>query len=199
MNSFQFAWRLLKKDWQSKDIRVLVVALILAVTALSAVNLFTSRLQNKILLQASEVLGGDLAVVSYRFPLNELEEQAKKLGLKTTQTVSFRSMVMTDNDDNLLSEIKVVSNNYPLRGELEIETGITKSIPDNGTVWVEEKLLNDLSLKIGDVLHLGKKTFQIAHVLKYEPDRGNDWMQLAPRVLMNENDLNNSGLLGLGS
>jgi putative ABC transport system permease protein len=199
ISSFQFAWRLLKKDWQSKDIQVLVVALILAITALSAVSLFTSRLQNKILLQASEVLGGDLAVISYRFPLNELEEQAKSLGLKTTQTVSFRSMVMTNNDDTLLCEIKSVSNNYPLIGELEIETGIIKSIPENGTVWVEEKLLNDLSLKIGDILHLGKKTFQIAHVLKYEPDRGNDWMQLAPRVLINEHDLEQSGLLGAGS
>jgi putative ABC transport system permease protein len=196
---FPFAWRLLKKDWQSKDIRVLTIALILAVTALSSVNLFTSRLQNKILLQASEVLGGDLAVVSYRFPLNELEEYANKLDLKTTQTVSFRSMVMSENDDTLLCEIKSVSNNYPLRGNLEIETGITKSIPENGTVWVEEKLLNDLSLKLGDSLHVGKQLFKIAHLLKYEPDRGNDWMQLAPRVLMNENDLNNSGLLSAGS
>lgn len=196
---FPFAWRLLKKDWQSKDIRVLTIALILAVTALSSVNLLTSRLQNKVLLQASEVLGGDLAVVSYRFPLDELEEQAKKLDLKTAQTVSFRSMVMSENDDTLLCEIKSVSNNYPLRGHLEIETGITKSIPENGTVWVEEKLLNDLSLKLGDSLHVGKQLFTIAHLLKYEPDRGNDWMQLAPRVLMNENDLHNTGLLSAGS
>ncbi|MEY3219646.1 MAG: hypothetical protein RIT27_1003 [Pseudomonadota bacterium] len=199
MNSLSFAWRLLYKDWQTKEIRVLVVAIILAVTALSSVNFFTARLQQVILLQTSEVLGGDLAVVSYRLPLTELEKKAQQLGLKTTQTISFRSMVMNQNEDTLLSEIKSVSKNYPLRGELQIESGTIKTIPEIGTIWVEEKLLNELSLKLNDSLQLGKKSFQIAHILKYEPDRGNDWMQFAPRVLINQQDLEDSGLLGLGS
>jgi len=199
MNSLSFAWRFLRKDWQTKEIRILIIAIILAVTALSSVNFFTARLQQSILLQTSEVLGGDLAVVSYRLPLTEIEQQAHQLGLKTTQTISFRSMVMNQNDDVLLSEVKAVSENYPLRGELQIESGTIKTLPETGTIWVEEKLLQDLSLQLNDVLQLGKKTFQIAHILKYEPDRGNDWMQFAPRVLMNQQDLEESGLLGSGS
>jgi putative ABC transport system permease protein len=66
-------------------------------------------------------------------------------------------------------------------------------------VWVDSRLLQALGLDAGASVNLGASTFRIEHILAYEPDRGGDLFNIAPRLLMNLVDLPATGLILPGS
>jgi putative ABC transport system permease protein len=72
-------------------------------------------------------------------------------------------------------------------------------IPAPGTVWVDPQLLGALGVKVGDMLGLGDARFRIDRVVTYEPDRGMQFVNVAPRVLMRASDLPATGLIAPGS
>src|SRR5207245_9260005 len=97
--------------------------------------------------------------------------------------------------------VKAVSAGYPLRGELSLRAGegsIAQNVaraPDPGTVWVDQALLDGLSLKVGDLLLLGDTALRITQVIVIEPDRGTGITSFAPRVMLNAADLASTGLV----
>ncbi|MCP4500059.1 MAG: ABC transporter permease, partial [Deltaproteobacteria bacterium] len=122
------------------------------------------------------------------------------MGLDQARTLSFPSVVL-QGDATLLTEVKAVSPGYPLRGRLRTsdqlygEASVTDSIPTPGSVWVEPRLLTQLSMQVGDQLQLGRLAFRVSRILAYEPDRGSNLFQFAPRVMLNEADLEATGLV----
>ncbi len=65
----------------------------------------------------------------------------------------------------------------------------TKALPQTGEVWVEPALLEAIEIKQGDEITLGERTLRVTEVLVSEPDRGAGFMNFAPRVMMNQADL----------
>ncbi len=62
--------------------------------AVTAVTLFTDRVRQAMVLRANTLLAADLALDS-SFPIPEpYLEEARRLGLETAQTLSFRSMLV---------------------------------------------------------------------------------------------------------
>ena len=74
-----------------------------------------------------------------------------------------------------------------------------RGIPSEGAVWVDGQLLSLLSLKIGDLLNVGDTRLRIERVVSYEPDRGMQFVNVAPRVLLRASDLPATGLIAPGS
>src|SRR5690606_17664022 len=72
-------------------------------------------------------------------------------------------------------------------------------IPAAGTVWVDHAILDSLNVAIGSPLKLGDKTFTIAKVIAFEPDRGAGFMNFAPRVMLGQRDLAATNLVQFGS
>ena len=200
----RLAGRLLLRDWRAGELRILLSALIIAVTATTAISFFTDRLQRAMLSQSSELLGGDLLLRSPR-PLDALWlDQADSEGLKREEVLEFPSVVVAG--DNLqLSGIKAVHSGYPLRGGLRIadapygEERTTNAIPAEGQAWVEARLLPLLGIGIGDTLELGNLTLTVEKVLTFEPGGGGNFFSLAPRVLINRADVPRAGILRPGS
>ena len=64
MNTTRLALRLLGREWRSSELRVLALALIIAVASLSSVNFFTNRVHQVLEGQASNLLGGDLLLLA---------------------------------------------------------------------------------------------------------------------------------------
>lgn len=196
--------RLLVRDWRSGELRVLAAALIVAVASVSAVGFFTDRVRLGMDRQASELLGGDLVLESSAPIPSAMGRYARGLGLRTTETLSFPSVVVEGGLTQLV-EVKAVAPGYPLEGHLKIAgeaygpATITGAIPAAGALWVAPRLLGLLHLAVGGRLELGAKTFTVAHVLAYEPDRGGDLFNIAPRVLMNRADLPATRLVQPGS
>jgi putative ABC transport system permease protein len=196
----RFSLRSIQRDWRAGELRVIAISLMLAVTAVTTVGFFTDRVGRAMTRQASELLAGDLVISSPDPIRREITQQANIVGLARARTLSFPSVVLRG-DTTLLTEVKAVSPGYPLRGRLRTaeklygEATTTDNIPAPGSVWVEPRLLTQLSMQVGDQLQLGRLAFKVSHVLAYEPDRGSNLFQFAPRVMLNEADLEATGLV----
>ncbi len=199
---WRFIWRSLWRDWRAGEVRLLGFAVLIAVAAVSSVSFFTHRVERAISYQAAELLAADLLVSDNKAIAAELIEQAQAQGLRSASTTQFRSMLASAHDDFVMAEIKAVSAEYPLYGQLKIadapyaSESITADIPQAGTAWVENRLLNQLQLQVGESIALGEIELIITKVLLHEPDRGGNLFQVGPRLLMNIADVERSQLLG---
>lgn len=199
-----FAWRALRREWRSGELRVLAVALAVAVASVSAVGFFTDRVRKAMEHQAGELLAADLVLESGR-PLDAAwPELARELGLRTAQTVSFRSVVLAG-DRIQLAEVKAVDRAYPLRGELRIAEQSfgpdrpVEGAPEPGQAWAEPRLLQELGVESGGHVRLGESELRLDGVVAFEPDRGGAVFSIGPRLMINIGDLPATGLLRTGS
>ena len=197
-------WSSLIRDWRAGELRLLVLAVTLAVAALTAVGFFADRLQGGLARDARALIGGDAVLASDNAPSPEFEARARELGLDTARTLGFPTMGRARDEEGgaaRLVALKAVSDGYPLRGTLRVASGpdaadeAVRSIPRPGTVWVDAALLVALDLKMGQPLLLGDSQFTIDRVLVVEPDRGAGFMSFAPRVMLNDADLPATGLV----
>src|SRR3989304_10157074 len=94
MNIFRFALRGLMRDLRSGELQMILLAIFIAVTALTTVGFFTDRVQRATEQQATELLAADLVLRTNKPLENKLVSSAHDLGLITTRTVSFRSVAV---------------------------------------------------------------------------------------------------------
>ena len=202
--AWQLGWRQLLRDFRAGELRLLVVAVTLAVAALTAVGFFADRINGGLARDARQMLGGDAIVSSDQPAPDAFFAKARALGLPTATTANFPSMGRApDNKGGAtrLVSVKAVSDSYPLRGKLRLyalspsQAADTASAPARGTAWVDAAVLDSLGLKVGDELLLGDAALQIAQVILIEPDRGAGFASLAPRVMLNQADLPGTGLV----
>ncbi|MDI1258723.1 FtsX-like permease family protein [Aquabacterium sp.] len=201
------AWRwALKQTWRdmrSGSLRLLLVAVVLAVTALSAVGFFADRIEQGLVRDAAQLLAADALVVADQPMPSALASEAQKLGLRQATTAAFPSMARAPDErggDSKLVALKAVSEAYPLRGQITLGRLIADGSvapsgkaplggPPAGQAWVDASLLPVLNLRVGDQLWLGDASFLIASVIAIEPDRGAGFMSFSPRVMIRQSDL----------
>ncbi|MFV9681621.1 ABC transporter permease [Pseudomonas sp. NY15367] len=187
------ATRQLLRDARAGELRVLFFALLVAVAASSAIGYFSARLNDAMLLRASEFLAADLRLSGSTPASQEQIDAGLELGLDHAQAVEFSSVVAAQ-DGIQLASVKAANSLYPLRGELRSaaepyapeEAGPG---PRPGEVWAEARLMVALNLNIGDELEIGARTLRLSRVLTYDPDTAGDFYSLTPRVLMHLDDL----------
>ena len=179
---------------------LMLTATVITVAIVNTSQLITQRISLLLDRQASELLAADLVLASGNPFVDEYAQQARNLGLQISSTISLRTAVFIDNDVQLV-ELKAVDSLYPLRGYLEKSDDLGNDTvrvqvgPIAGEVWLDSKLLGLLG---GDV-ELGRSTLAAKWLLTYEPDRGGTLFNLAPRILMNLEDLAATGLVVPGS
>jgi putative ABC transport system permease protein len=201
---WSLGWSSLWRDLRGGDLRLLIVAVALAVAALSAVGFFADRLKGGLQRDARQLLGGD-AVIASDNPTPEIFiAKARALGLTMASTLGFPTMARAEEvrgGASKLVALKVVEPGYPLRGSLRMATDQpggeqpTRDIPRPGEVWVDAALLESLAIAKGDRLLLGDSRFVISGVIALEPDRGAGFMNFAPRVMMHQHDVAATGLI----
>ena len=201
---WSLGWRSLTRDWRAGELRLLLVAVTLAVAALTAVGFFADRLQGGLARDARALIGGDAVISSDNATPPAFAQQAQALGLQTTQTLGFPTMGRARDEDGgaaKLVALKSVDTGYPLRGTLRVADGPqapdapTRDIPAPGTAWVDAALLVSLDLQVGSPLLMGDSRFRIDKVIVAEPDRGAGFLTFAPRVMINAADLPATGLV----
>ena len=204
MNAFSLASQQLRSAWRAGEVRLLLLAVVLAVAAMSAVGFFADRIQSALVRQGAVLLGGDMLLgADHPLPASYAQEALRR-GLRLTQTLEFPSMVMHGEESQLV-EVKAVSAGYPLRGQLTVSAQpyapaqVAQGIPAAGEVWIEPRLASLLRLEVGDQLALGEREFKVAAILRQEAARGGDLFSIAPRLLMNAADVPGTGLIQFGS
>jgi len=104
-----FALKQLRSAWRAGEIRVLLLALVLAVAAMTAVGFFADRIESALGRQGGMLLGGDLVVIADRPIPAAFTAEAQAKRLRTAQTMEFPSMVLLG-EEGRLAEIKAVSS-----------------------------------------------------------------------------------------
>ncbi len=201
---WQMGLRSLWRDLRSGELRLLMVAVTLAVAALTAVGFFADRLQGGLQRDARQLLGGDVVLSTDKPTPQAIVDKAASLGLRSTTTISFPTMARAPDDRGGASKLvalKAVPQGYPLRGSLTVGDTVeapgqqTRDVPAPGETWVDAALLDSLGLHIGDALLLGDKRFTVRRVIVIEPDRGGGFANFSPRVMFNQADLAATGLV----
>ncbi|MBI3531196.1 MAG: ABC transporter permease [Burkholderiales bacterium] len=201
---WQLGWRTLWRDLRSGELRLLLLAVTLAVAALTAVGFFADRLKGGLQRDARQLLGGDAVVASDNPAPEAFAKQARALGLKVSTSLSFPTMARAPEErggSSRLVALKAVEDGYPLRGQLTVASDAatpgqkTDEIPAPGEVWVDAPLLEALGLQVGDALLLGERSFRISRIIVLEPDRGAGFINFAPRAMMREADMAATGLI----
>ncbi|MBT2326803.1 FtsX-like permease family protein [Variovorax paradoxus] len=202
--SLRLGWRTLWRDLRAGELRLLIVAVLLAVAALTAVGFFADRLKGGLQRDARQLIGGDAVLASDNPTPAVFVERARALGLQTAGTYGFPTMARASEEQGGASKLvalKAVQDGYPLRGSLLVSADAgapgepTRDVPAPGEAWVDASLLESLALKVGDTLLLGDSGLRIARVIALEPDRGAGFMSFAPRVMLNQADVARTGLV----
>ena len=203
-----FSWRMLRRDGRGGELRLLAAALVIAVAALTAVGFFTDRVRQALERQSHQLLGADLLLVADHPWPAAFADEVRARGLQVVETQTFPSMVSRGRGADMrsqLAEVKAVGTGYPLRGSLRVAPALNApdapadGIPARGTLWVDERLASTLAARVGDQIAVGQSSLRVAAVLTLEPDRGINFFSVAPRLLMNLDDLPATGLLQVGS
>ncbi len=204
LSFLRLGWRTLLRDLRAGELRLLMVAVTLAVAALTSVGFFADRLQGGLQRDALQLLGGDVVVASDNPTPQAFVDKAQALGLQAVGTMGFPTMGRASDAQGGASKLvalKSVAAGYPLRGTLKVADApgaaeqATRDIPGPGEVWVDAPLLDALGLAMGDQLLLGDAQLRIARIIVIEPDRGAGFMSFAPRVMLNAADVPATGLV----
>ncbi|HEX4797833.1 MAG TPA: FtsX-like permease family protein, partial [Burkholderiales bacterium] len=200
----RLALRMLLRDWRAGELRVLALALVLAVGGVSSVAFFADRVRQALTREAHQVLGADLLMTADHAWAPEFRGEIVRRGLARAESVSFVSMARAG-EEALLTAVKAVTPGYPLRGKLRVAPGLNAAdaeidaVPPQGTVWLDERMMAALEVRPGDAVELGRARFRVGAVLTLEPDRGVSFMNFAPRLMMRLDDLPATGLVQPGS
>jgi len=198
------SWRLLRHELRRGELTVMGLAVTLAVTAVLSLSIFSERLQGGLVARSGEFLAADRVLTS-RHQINQAWlDKAQQQGLEYAQRVTFNSMIFA-HEQLALADIKAVSAQYPLRGELEIaeqpfiEGVATSGLPRPGEAWVHSGLFQQLPIALGDVIEVGVAQFTVSKVLTKEPDAGFNVFNDSPTVLIQYADLAATQLIQPGS
>jgi putative ABC transport system permease protein len=204
MKALRLALRTLGREWRSGELGVLLLALTVAVAALTGVGFLVSRISAAVALQASAVLAADLRLGSPQ-PLDEAYFlEAARRGIRSARSTNLLSVVF-NGDASQLTNIAAVTAGYPLRGRVLIAaepfgTGTPATgVPPPGEVWPDSKLLAAVGGQVGARLAIGAAEFRVGRVLISRPDQGGTFAELAPSLLMNAADLPATRLIQPGS
>lgn len=204
MNALALAMRTLLREWRSGELGVLLLAITVAVAALTSVGFLVDRIGIAVDNQAGEVLAADLRLESGQAMDDTAIEEAQRRKLSIARNTGLFSVVF-NGDFNQLTSLRAVSEKYPLRGKVMLSDEpfgtpeLARGIPAVGEVWPDSRLAAALGATVGTELNIGAGTFKVSRILISRPDQGATFLELAPSLLMNERDLDATELIQPGS
>jgi putative ABC transport system permease protein len=187
------AWRLFWRELSRGELWVIAFSLFLAVASVISLSGITDGVQSALTQRSAQFIAADKVLRSSQPFDAGILEQADKLGLQSARLMQFDSMLFAG-EAMQLATIKAVDDNYPLRGNLQLEqamvVGTGESVPLRpGQLYVEARLFDLLNISVGDKVELGMTTLEVAGVIVNEPDAPLSVFGGAPRVLMHFNDV----------
>lgn len=185
--------------------RIFLACIALGTAAIGSVNTIADGIEGSIARQGQSILAGDLGfeLVQREATPDEMK-RIEALGT-VSKSIGLRSMALkTDGSDQSLVELKSVDQTYPLFGKVETSGAGALSdllgLKDGVHGAIAPQILFDrLGLKVGDRLKVGDITVEMRDVLVSEPDALSEGFGFAPRLMISEAALNETGLIRTGS
>lgn len=180
-------------------------SVVLGVAALVAVGSFGRNLQQELDSQARGLLGADLEVSVRGTPLPGAQAVLESLGGERSVETAFASMIVFPgrdgaSDRSRLVTVRALDGAYPFYGDFVTEpAGARAALGTEDNVILEETLLRQFGVSVGDGVRLGQKTYRVAGALRQIPGESAAVALLSPRVLIGQAALDGAGLIGPGS
>ena len=187
---------LLKQSFASTGIYLLIFALSLAISATTALKFSNDQIQQAVSLQAAKLQAADL-VLSDQYPLNEkFKQKASQLNLQQSQVTVFGSMAHTD-EQFVMVNVKAIESNFPLRGELIIQPDQTAI--RSGEVWLSQRALDLLNVKIGERVQIADESFTVTGVIEKDSNQELGFSAFSPTVIISQSDVAATNAIQPGS
>jgi putative ABC transport system permease protein len=190
----KLAFKLFSRELRRGELTIIFAAVALAVLTVFSLSSVTERIGLNISQKTSDFIAADRRLSSnHAFDLSLLDN-GKDYELNTAQLLYFDSMLFA-NDELVLSSVKAVTPEYPLRGKLTLKDSVegqpfeTVGAPQSGNLWLSESLFYSLDVAVGDTVELGAGIFTISKVLVTEPDAPFFSLSGNKRVLLNYADV----------
>ena len=203
---FNLAWRELRASWRRLLFFFLCIGI--GVGSIVALRSMIQSLNRAVAGEARALMTADVQAETTReWPPEALAkiEQAARPPLVEARTETIEAPTMLRPADEarggaLMVELKGVERGFPLYGDFKLEDGrpFDFALVENGGAVVAPLLLERLSLKVGDLVRIGEREFEIRGVSKQEPGSSGGF-RLGPRVFIARADLEAAGLTGFGS
>lgn len=188
-----------REFWKQRgQLWLYVISLVFSLGVFLALDSLQVGVDDYIDQEKRNLVGGDIEIDSNRPFTPALAEKVDALRQQypAVDVYEFSSMVRTD-ENAVLSQIKVVSELYPLYGEVVLRSGKPFSAQlVTGNVVVEQSLLDQLEIKIGDTVSVGEKQVQIADVIVSQSSSSLNLFSFGPQVFVSKADLEALNLVG---
>jgi putative ABC transport system permease protein len=175
----------------------------LGVAALVAINSFRSNAIESVAKESRGLLGADLRLTSNREfpqPVSLLIDSAdaKYDVARVTTVVSMG--VAAHSGATRLVQLRAIEPGYPFYGEVLTQPkGSWAKLQEEKSAVVDEALLSQLGLQVGDTLLLGEAPFVVSGVLTKAPTDLSFRTVIGPRVYISDRYMKDTGLLSFGS
>ncbi|WP_185976629.1 ABC transporter permease [Catenovulum sediminis] len=202
--SLRLAARLLKQELKRGELSIMLAALVLAVSSVFSLSMFSERLQAALQNQSAEFLAADSVLTSSREVPESWFIQAQSNGLKTSAQIRFSSMLFANNQMHLTS-VRAVDQFYPLRGQIELtDTAWTGGQPTAlsvkpGEIWLDSKLVSQLGVDFGDMVEVGLKQLKFTQLIASVPDADLNVFNAGALALMHIQDVAATQVIQPGS
>jgi putative ABC transport system permease protein len=154
--------------------------------------------------RSRELLGGDFALSSRRWPdpseVEAVREELEKLGdVRETEVLEFFSMVSGEGTTPLLVELMAVEPGYPLVGKLALERSSCEQTTPS-CAWSDPALQIRWKLVPGvSRLQIGEAPLRWGGRIERDTSRSLRGSSFAPRVVLSRASLPQTGLLRAGA
>ena len=191
-------------SWSIEEIRhgqlwPVSIALTLIIACVFALSALAERMEQVIVKQGKDALTADSVFISAN-PLPEpLLELVADKNLDKSELTRFSTMAFSDNGMQLVT-VKAVESNYPLRGEMLLESADAQQTNVKpGELWLDERIFSQLEVTIGDNVTIGDADLTITGRITQEPGLSFNPFQQMPVVLIHSSDIDATGAIQPGS
>jgi putative ABC transport system permease protein len=184
-----------------------IVNLSIGLIGFIALDSFKNSIDTHLTNNSRAILTAD-AQISSNSPLTEVEyglaDSIFKADYEYSDQISFLSMVAGE-DSSRMSQLIGIDSNYPQYGDFILRNGgllndgLRQELLNNNIIWVAQDLLLSLDLAVGDSIRIGSSDLVIADVIDIDPSSTISVMSNFPPIYMGLEQINNTGLIQLGS
>jgi putative ABC transport system permease protein len=199
----KWVWRMALRDGRrgSRPLLLSMSCVILAVASVVVAFSFRENVQSSVQTQSKSLLGADLALDSRERFSPEDEALFRSLGGDQSRQIGFSSMAyFARSGDSRLMQVRAISGSFPYYGALESEPPVSlASFHRGANALVDENVMLQFNLQVGDRVKIGDFEFGIAGKLRKIPGESLAFSLISPRIYIPMEYLDRTQLVQKGS
>ena len=194
---------ILKMAWRDsrasrRRLALFSLSIVLGIAALTGIGSMGENLRRTVELQTKSLLGSDLAVTARKPFDEEAMKYFRGVGGEVATEVAFATQLNFTKGagERKLVQLVAMTGGFPFYGDLvTTPAGALAQLADGQSALLEETLLVQFGVQVGDEVRLGAGTFNVAGALKKIPGDAAVIALFSPRVFISPAAMEATGLL----